>query len=124
MNLEDPCDRDLSYIILIPSSAPLGLFFTCTKQTFLDPASSSPYALGHAALAALGPSTHSLAPSIPQFTMPQGFGGAGYTVGSPLPPSLAIQPHPRPKELAPLVIYCVKFSKSVSYALQRWPVKM
>ena len=109
-SLEDPCHRDLSYINLIPSSAPLALFFTRAKQTFLDPASSSPYALGHAALAALGPSTHSLAPSIPQFTIPQEFGGTGYTVGS-LPPSLATQPHPHPKELAPLAIYARKVLK-------------
>ncbi|KAF8463361.1 hypothetical protein JB92DRAFT_3066712 [Gautieria morchelliformis] len=113
---DTPCDRELSYINLIPSSAPLALFFTRAKQTFLDPASSSPYALGQAALLALAPSTHSLAPSIPQFRVPSDNDNTGYIVGS-LPPSLATQPHPHPKELAPLAIYARKILKE---CLQRF----
>lgn len=96
-------DGDLSYVNLIPSSAPLALFFTRAKQTFLDPASDSPYTLCHEALA-------SLAPSIPQFTVPEEYDGAGRTLGS-LPPSLATQPHPHPRELAPLAIYARKILK-------------
>src|SRR5882724_2627486 len=59
---------DLSYTNLIPSSPSLALFFTHTKQTFLDP--DSPYALSPSAFLSLVTSTHSLAPSIPHFSMP------------------------------------------------------
>ncbi|KAF8583522.1 hypothetical protein K439DRAFT_1617434 [Ramaria rubella] len=99
-----PRNPDLSYINLIPSSPPLALFFTRAKQTFLDPASSSPYALGPAALRALAPSTHSLTPSIPTFTIPIPGPDAPSTIGT-LPPALATQPHPHPRELAPLATY-------------------